>query len=412
MNGNVFFTLESLTTERLSWLVELLKYYSTRLYPDSLHHHPRTLTPPFTFFLLGDACYSLIRRQHVHFWEILFRLPCFQCIFEPMDLCMRRISIEPFRMRFPDQIIPVAPGDDTSGRSLWDCLLDVPGTPPGTSSIGFLLMHSPYMYHSASGVVDLFRTAVRRGISPELYGYLDGVHAMHRDQRPINCENIGKSLLYVYNSAVKAGLSPLYLLCPESAACRGYSTFTGENGKVISASLIPHARIRSLHHIASRFTRGHRILSHTSFSLDVVAHRRIPRIGVFPKGKKPSLVILATHSPYGTEFTKGAITLAVACAHQDIFTRVVFIEDGIYTLTGQHSPEGMWQGCDLQSIIETTSRIDNLEYFAYTPSSQARGIAGYALMKGVCPVSPAEFSQVLLLPPAGLEVDHQRVLVF
>lgn len=412
MNGNVFFTSESLTTERLSWLVELLKFYSTRLYPESFHHHPRTPTPLFTFFLLSDACYSFIDRRHLQFWEILFRLPCFQCIFEPKDLHMRRISIEPFRVRYPDQIIPSNPGKDTIGRSIWDCLLDLEGTRTELSSIGFLHMHSPYMYHADSCVIDLFRTALRRGISPEFYGYLDGVHTMHRDQKPIHHENIGESLLEVYTSAVKSGLSPLYLLCPESAASRGYSTYTGEKGKVVSVSLIPHAGIRSLDQIVSRFTRSHPILSHTSFSIDVVTHRKIPRVGPPLQDKKPSLVILATHSPYGTEFTKGAITFAVACAHQGIATRVVFIEEGVYTLTGQDSPAGMLPDCDLQSIIEITSRMDNLEYFVYTPSSQERGIAGNALMKGVCPIPPHKLGQVLLLPPPGVDVDQQRVLVF
>lgn len=325
---------------------------------------------------------------------------------------MRRISIEPFRVRYPDQIIPFDPGKGTIGRSIWDCLLDLKSTPTRPSSIGFLHMHSPYMYHSDSGVVDLFRTAVRRGISPEFYGYLDGVHTMHRDQKPLHHENIGESLLDVYSSAVKNGLSPMYLLCPESAGSRGYSTYTGENGKVVSASLIPHARIRSLDQIVSRFTRCHPILTHTAFSMGVVTHRKTPWIGPPPQERKPSLVILATHSPYGTEFTKGAITFAVACAHQEIPTRVVFIEEGVYALTGQDSPAGMLPGCDLQSIIETTSRMDNLEYFAYTPSSQERGIAGNALMKGVCPIHPNKLGQVILLPPPGVDVDQQRVLAF
>lgn len=412
MNGNIFFTSESLTTERLSWLVELLKFYNTRLFPESFHHHPRTPTPPFTFFLCGDACYSLIDRQYHHLWEILFKLPCFRCCFDPRDLRIRRISIEPFRVRYPDQIIPVTTAEDLSGCSFWDTLL-TPSAPYTTpDSIGFLHVLSPYMHHSTSCIPDLFRTAVRRGISPELYAYLDGIHAMHRDQKPISHENVGESLSDIYTSAVKAGLSPMYLLCSESAGSRGYNTYTGENGKVVSASLIRNASIKSLDHIVSRFTRTNPILSHTAFLIEVVTHRKIPRIGHPSQSKKSSLVILATHSPYGTELTKGALALAVACAHQEIATRVVFIEDGVYTLTGQEAPAGMVPGCDMQSIIETTSRMSNLEYFVYTPSSQTRGLAGNALMKGVCAIKPAEFGQVLLTSPAGVDVDQQRILVF
>lgn len=412
MNGNVFFTSEPLTTERLAWLVELLKYYTTRLFPESLHRHPRTPTPPFTFFLLGDASNDLIGRHHLPFWEILFRLPCFRCVFEPKDLHLRKISIEPFKMRYTDQIVPVAPGSDPLGQSTWDLLIEAISTGPGSSSIGFLQMHSPYMFESASYVVDLFRAAVRKRISPEFYGYLDGIHAMHRDQRPLHHENIGESLSNVYKVALSRDLSPTYLLCKESAASRGYNTFTGDGGKVVSASLIPHARIKSLENIISRFCMSHRVLSHTSFFVEVVAHRKIPSIARSTECKTPSMVILATHSPYGSEYTKGALSLAVGCAHQGIPTRVVFIEDGVYTPTGLQSPTGMWADIDMHTLVGETSRMDTLEYFVYTPSSQARGIAGNIPLKGVLPINATEFSQVLLVPPSGFEVDHQRVLVF
>ncbi|OPX69587.1 MAG: DsrE/DsrF-like family protein [Methanoregulaceae archaeon PtaB.Bin009] len=412
MDGNIFFTSEPLTAERLSWLVELLKYYTTRLFPESLHHHPRTPTPPFTFFLLGDACNILIGREHQRSLEIFFRLPCFRCIFDQGDLHVRRISIEPFRIRYPGQVIPIAPGDNLPGRSIWDCLMNTMGKTPGPPSIGFLQMRSPYMFQSSSCVVDLFRAAARTGISPEFYGYLDGVHAMHRDQRPPHHVNIGEALSDIYRVAFTKGLFPRYLICQESAASRGYCTFSGDNGRVVSASLIPQARIKSLDHIVSRFCMSHRIFSHTSFFVDVVVQRKIPSVKFSAERKKPSLVILASHSPYGTEFTKGAISLAVACAHQNIPTRIVFIEDGVYTLTGSESPAGMWADMDMHALIEATSRMDTLEYYVYTPSSQARGIAINPSIKGVCPVNPTEFSQVLLTPPAGLEVDHQRVLVF
>lgn len=407
VKGNAFLTSERLTAERLQWLIELLKYYSTRLYPESFHHNPRTPTPPFTFFLLGDACYSLIDRQHHHLWEILFRLPCFRCGFDPMDLRLRKISIEPFRVRYPDQIVPSTPGN-----TFQDTLLDTPFplTPP--ASLGFLLLHTPYMYRTAARMIDLFQAAVRRGISPEFYGYLDGVHAAHCDQQPQYQESIGKSLSDLYDSATRSGLSPLYLACDESASSRGYSTFRGDKGRVVSASLIPHVRIKELDEIADRFCRRHRILSHTSFTIGVVTHRRIPRIGSMPQEDIPPLVILVTHGPYGTEFTKGALNLAAACAHREIPTRVVFIEEGIYSLTGQHSPTGMLPDCDLQSLIGLTKRLDNLEYYAHIPSMQVRGISGDALTKNVCAVTHAELSQVLLLPPAGLDVEHQRVLVF
>ena len=50
----------------------------------------------------------------------------------------------------------------------------------------------------------------------------------------------------------------------------------------------------------------------------------------------PPLTILITKAPYGTEHAFGALSFAVASAYQGIPTKVIFIEEGVYALTGTH----------------------------------------------------------------------------
>jgi tRNA 2-thiouridine synthesizing protein C len=408
MSSNIFFTSERLTPERLSWLAELVKFYSIKIHPESLYHKSRIQPPPFTFYLLGDACYAFIDRQHRYLWEDMFKLPAFRCVFDSRELTLRGIHIEPFKMRFPGQVISTP--DDNSEKSVWDLLIDATKDRSISSAFGFLLLQPPYSYHSCSNVLDLFRTAVSNGISPEMYAYLDGVHAMHSNQVPIDHENIGESLTEINKVTITRGLFPKNLIHSQSATSRGYSTFIGENGNIISNCIIPPGKITNLDQIVFRFRKNHNILSHTSFSIKMNPKLIITQSSSFRD--PPPLVILATRSPYGTEYTIGAITLAVACAHWGISTRCVFIEDGIHAISGEHFQEGDYPHFDIQAVIQSTSDLDNLEYYYYSPSLSARGLSVNPVLTNVLKIDPSEFARIVLQPPGYVEASHQRVLVF
>ncbi|MCC7565873.1 MAG: hypothetical protein KO206_06335 [Methanomicrobiaceae archaeon] len=411
MKGNIFFTSEGLTTERLLWLDELVKFYSTKVHPESLHLKPRIRTPPFTFFLLGDACYGFIDRQHRYYWENMFKSPSFRCVFDSHELHLRGIQVEPLKVRFPDQIVTSKMGDRPD-KPVWDLLIDALRDRSRSTAIGFLLLQSPYTYQSCSNVLDLLRTAVARGISPEIYGYLDGVHAMHSGQAPMNHANIGESLTEINKISLKKGLSPKNLICSQSATSRGYSTFIGEDGKIISNCLIPPGRITNLDQIVFRFCKNHHIFSHSSFSITFPHKKIIPKLNSSSFRDPPPLVILPTRSPYGTEFSMGAITLAAACAHRGIFTRVIFIEDGVHALSGQHVQEGEYPRFDIQAVIQSTSNLENLEYYCYSPSLSTRGLSIHPGLTRVHKIGTSEFAQILLQPPGHIESGHQRVLLF
>ena len=410
MRGNVYFTLDALTPERLSWLTELMKFYCARLHPESLQHHPLVPTPPFTFFLSGDAAYSLIDRQCAPFWEILFRLPPFQCMFDMTALRQRGISPEPFRMKNPHQVLTRESVVDGQPGAFWDSLLEEL-CQSAPESIGVLAHASPHMHHASGTLPGLLSAAVEKNISPEFYGYLDGVHCAHRDQRTPEEEPVGELLNGIYSAAAMKGLSPQFFICDRSATKRGYSTFSDGKGRIISSCTLPPFKIRSLEEISARFRKKNQVISSSSFSIRVPAAARIPHVDTRRQNHSPPLVVLASCSPYGSEMTAGAIAFALACAHQGILTRVVFIEDGVYTVWGRH---GIVEGgplLNLQETIEITSDSGIIEYYALIPSLKLRGVATSGSMKGIFPINAGELARLILAPPPNTESDLQRVLL-
>ncbi len=410
---NIYYSTQKMTLERFTWITELLKLFCSHHYPESFHHHPRTQVPSFSIFFSGDACYSLINRQYSHLWEILFRLPHIRFLFDTRDLLMRGISIEPFQRRSPDQFIPVSPGHDGASIDFAGAILRKVIQPDSEDrSLGFLYLESPYLGSSGQGVVDLFHAAIRERVSPEWYGYLDGIYAMHHNQQPTMCENAGDSLMKVNSAANKKGLYPLFLLCSQSASARGFSTFTGENRKIVSFCTIPQVKIRDISEIAARFCKPYPILSHSALRIQVPRNPRVPTIKPEASPDPPPLIVLVTHSPYGNELSAGAITFASACAHKGIATRVIFLEDGVYTFFGRHALGETAPCLNLQSVITKVSSRDNLECYAYIPSFRERGLQGNLSLKGVQLIDTPLLAQIFFQLPGGVVASHQRVLIF
>ena len=113
----------------------------------------------------------------------------------------------------------------------------------------------------------------------------------------------------------------------------------------------------------------------------------------------PSLVILITGSPYTTEMTMGALSFAIASAHQGIGTRVVFIEDGVYALSGEQKIDAAEQFFSLQDMINSASRNDRLEFFAHQPSLHQRGLVKNKKFNAVLDINNHDLGKLLFEPP-------------
>jgi tRNA 2-thiouridine synthesizing protein C len=415
MTTHFFLLSGPVTSERLSWFEESLKFYFVQLYPETLIHRGKTDSPIFTFLLTGDALASLEGPETQEIWSVILSLTSVRIICDRQELDLRGISIERLRMKYPDQLIDLNGISANSQPSFWNdvAALVRQNRPPLPDSVGWLQVESPYMHRSAWHGLRFLFSALESRFSVEFYAYLDGIHMGHTGQNPTEAENIGRGLEDLHDQAGKQGLMCQILACNRCATARGYSTWDDGQGVIISTCAIKPFKIRDLNAMIDRFERSHIILSSNAGSI------QFPRKGPAPSFDRaeksstaPPVTILITRSPYSTEHAFGAISFAVACAHQGILTRVVFMEDGIYALTGTHKLAPDSVAFNIQDLLNAVAGSENLHLFALTPSFQKRGAYKNKNLNAVLDIGFPGLGKILFYPPANVHAEHQRVFIF
>lgn len=414
MTSNTFLFSTSLSAERLSWIAESLKNFFVSLHPDALRHPIREKEPSFCFFLTGDALYSLHEEETMQIWDVILALPSVWLVCDRREMGLRGLSVTSLKMKFPDQIFDQSNEPDDQLASFWKEVIRIcRQIDPDSKILGYLQLTSPYMNRSAQNSVTLLGTALSDGLSLELYATLDGIHLGHVGQDPAEFRNIGNGLLEIAESARRKNLQFTMLSCGRDAAARGYNTWDDGKGVVISTCMIEPCKIRNLKVIVDRFRRHHLILAESAGIADT---SQFPSVGIEPWEKveptPPPVVIIITHSPYGTEHAFGGVSFAIACAHHGIATQVIFIEDGIYTLTGTHSADPDDVFFNLQDVINAAGGNENLEFYVYQPSLHKRTIQKNKNLNAVLDIGPAELTSLLFSPPRRVRARHQRILFF
>ena len=414
MTSHFFLLQESLNQERLSWIEETLKFFFVKMNPENLLQHKKTSDEIFTFLISGDALYSLQDPETLAIWEIILSLPSVKIICDRQELDLRGISVERLKMKSPDQVLDHNSLSISGQTSFWKDVVKIARQheQPVASTIGFLQLSSPYMHRSSLSALRCLNAATEVQASVELYAYLDGVHLGHAGQSPSEFENIGKGLEELYERCTKRGLSCQILACGRCAAARGYSTWDDGQGVVISTCSIKPFRIRNLNETVDCFERNHIILGENVASIQLRKEMQAGSFSLQDKGRAPPVTILITHAPYGTELAFGALSFAVACAYRGILTRVIFIEDGVYALTGSHRVDRDAQFFNLQEVIDAVAGSANLQFYAFQPSLHRRGIMKNRKMTAVLDIGATEFGQILFSPPKGVQASHQRVIFF
>jgi tRNA 2-thiouridine synthesizing protein C len=415
MTANTFLLSTPVTLERLSWIEECLKFFFIQLYPETLMHQAKGESPIFTFLLTGDALYSLDDPETQQVWAIVLSLSSVRLICDKQELDLRGISVGKLQMKYPDQVITANSIGTDNLPTFWKDVIDhtrqTKSPLPGT--VGWLQTESPYMHRSAGYGLRFLSAALEDRLSIELYAYLDGIHMGHIGQAPTEDENVGKTLEELDRRATKYRLECQMLACNRNAAARGYSTWDDGQGVVISTSAIRHFRIRDLNVMIDRFCHNHPILSPSTCNIQFQKKGTGPSFDRAEKSSTaPPVTILITQSPYSTEIVSGAIALATACAYGGILTRVIFMEAGIYTLTGIHRAPENSPIFNLQDMINTVAGSENLHFFAFTPSFQKRGVVKDKSLNGVLELGYPGLGKIFFYPPGNVQADHQRVFVF
>ncbi|MDP2797267.1 MAG: DsrE family protein [Methanoregula sp.] len=415
MNAHFFLLSSHVPVERLSWIEECLKFFFVQLYPETLMHKKTSESSILSFFMTGDALYSLEDPETLQVWNIILSFTPVQIVCDRQELDLRGIGIGPLRMKYPDQVIDTnSPGADGK-PSFWKDLARAArqSKPPLPGTAGWFQIGSPYMHRSAWHGISFLASALEERLSAELYAYLDGVHLGHHSQRPADAENIGEGLTALSEQATSAGLGFLALACGHCATARGYSTWDDGQGTVISSCTIRPFKIRDLNQMIDRFLHPHTILSPDAGAIRL---RKQSAALSFDRAEKtnkvPPVTILITKHPYSTETVFGAVSFAVACAHAGILTRVIFLENGIYAVTGNHRAPPGSAVYNIQDVINAVAGKENLHFFAFTPSFQKRGITKEKSLNAVLDIGYPGLGKIFFYPPGNVHADHQRVLVF
>ena len=128
-----------------------LKFFFVQLYPETLMHQKTTESPVFSFFLTGDALYSLEDPETLQVWNIILSFTPVRIVCDRQELDLRGIGIGPLRMKYPDQVIDTnSPGADGK-PSFWKDLAAATrqNKPPLPGTAGWFQTGSPYMHRSA-----------------------------------------------------------------------------------------------------------------------------------------------------------------------------------------------------------------------------------------------------------------------
>lgn len=414
MNTHFFLLSNPVPVERLSWIEESLKFFFVQLYPETLMHRKTTESSIFTFFLTGDALYSLADPEPLHVWNIILSFSPVKIVCDRQELDLRGIVIGPLRMKYPDQVIDTNSLGTDGKPSFWKDLVQTArqSKPPLPGTAGWFQTGSPYMHRSAWHGLCFLAAALEERLSAELYAYLDGIHLGHHSQRPTDAENIGDRLTTLHEQAMADGLDFQALACGRCATTRGYSTWDDGHGSVISTCTIKPFKIRDLDQLIDRFMHPHTILSSNSGVIQIRKQSPAPSFDRTDKTSKlPPITIFITKRPYSTEIVSGAVAFAVACAHAGILTRVIFIEDGIYAVTGNHRVLPDSADYSIQEVINAVAGSANLQFFAFTPSLQKRGITKDKSLNAVLDIGYPGLGKIFFYPPGHVDAEHQRVLL-
>jgi tRNA 2-thiouridine synthesizing protein C len=413
MTHHFFLFSEPIVQERLSWIEEILKHYFMRLSPETLRHPLQQKTSIFSFFITGDALYSFTENETLPIWDIISSLPSIRILCDQEELDLRGISIEPLKMKYPGLIYTRNSYAEDQKISFWDDVIDsVHMQDPLISTIGYLQIKSPYMYRSGLNAIHCLSSALNQNLSIEYYAYLDGIHTGHLNQRPSEYKNLGESLINLGHQANTKKVHCTFLASSRSAIARGYGTWDDTKGAVISSCMIKPIKIRPLNEIVDRFYSPHVIFGENIASIGIHTEVAIMETKGGKDQGHPPIIILITNSPYDTGIPLGALTFASACAHRGISTKVLFIEDGVYAVSGVHKVNPNDQFYNIQDVIDSAAWNEKLQLFVFLPSLNKRGIVKNKKLNAVLEINSPEFAQMLFSISGGQSAEHQRILFF
>lgn len=273
----------------------------------------------------------------------------------------------------------------------------------GSPRFGFLLLDGPYQSHAAVHAMSALNRARDANLVPDLFMYLDGVHAAHAFQRPTTFMNIADAIQRLVRSTGDARPRSQLLACSRCATARGYASVPFDENNTKSSHAIPEVDFVNLNNIIEHFQSPWGILSTGC----AIARRE----AVAGTNQKVALNILACHPPYGTEHAYGAISMAMAAAmNHDMPTNLIFIEDGVLCVSGLYRNGVEDQLYNIQEIIESAQDESLLRVIACKQSMDLRGLCPMKSLGHVAEISLDMLGGLLLQGSASATIT--RTFIF
>ncbi|MHA1491785.1 MAG: DsrE family protein [Promethearchaeota archaeon] len=388
----IFLYAEKIPVERHQWILNSIEF--------CLLHASNEIK--INFYLTGDSLYSLIDKRYIKLWKKILKFNHVALMLDSWDAELLGIKNLKLEQEFSNKINYVKLQEKTTPIDFWDHFIGSISVRDYENKLGFLEMRGPYISRTSVHAIRFLKSAVKNNVSAELYAYIDGVHLGHDCQKPSEFENIGEELKLINELAKKKNLESNILACSRCGTARGYIKEDDLEIFHQSDDSIPSFLFCNLNRIIDRYELNHIIISPTSSI--------IKREEKSDESQKPPILIFITHSPYGSEWTFGGISFAIACANHEILTDVVFIEDGALICSGEHDVKEEDKIFNVQDIIEATSDIEDLKYYVFKPSLELRGIQSSNEIEGLKLITHQDLIELTF--SNQIDFHHKRVIFF
>lgn len=418
MNQGIYFLfLEKIPVERLEWIKGCISRREVLNKVEKKKKAEGTKLDEYKFFLSGDALFSLVDNRYQQSWKELFSIPYVECILDSEELNLLGLDCEKIVEQFPKNQINFAKNNiekpkNEKSHDFWDNLINSIHAKKFNRRLGFLAFQGPYMSRTSVKMLRLLERSIKKRLNPQLFTYLDGIHLGHLEQQPSEFENIGKGLLSLKKKARKHGLNFTMLSCSRCGTARGYIRNNQDKEYKVSEDVISGYSFCNLNKIIDFYEKNGLILapnwgSVQFFSNDIPKPCKEGNLSI-----KNPITIFITHSPYGSEWTFGGLSFAMACANHGIHTNVVFIEDGIYCIHGNHKVNEKDKIFNIQEIIIATYDMEDLNYFVFKPSLDERHLSVSKIFDNIIKSLDSNNLDRFLFSQKYPKVSHNRILFF
>jgi len=412
-----FLFIEKLSLERLEWLSNC---FNNRETEENLYGKDSEIfndIKGLKFFLTGDALFSLIDKRYQKHWLRMLSYDSFQYVLDSEEIKLLGLKIEKSLRSFLEKWLLNNDNNLSlkieSKSDFWDIFIKKIHAKLYGTQLGFLEFRGPYMSRTSVYALRLLKQAIENNLNSELFTYLDGIHLGHLGQKPSEFENIGKKLRHLSQKAKQNNLQFKMLSCSRCGTARGYIREKNAQGFIQSDDVIPNYLFCNLNKIIDEYEKSKLILAPSWGSIQYFEddHKDSQFDNKHPNNKPP-IIIFITHSPYGSEWTFGGLSFAMACANHSIPIKVIFTEDGTYCLSSIHKISDEDKIFNMQDIIRATSDMDYLEYYVLDKSLNIRNLdLANILNKSIEKINNIELGRILL-SRQDQSINHKRIIFY